>query len=235
MTNDLHFQFSTNEQAQLLEYINNLIGPNESNIIISSGVEFDKSVMYLANAWTRHAHSSDDERSYIHSLQNKIVITTIGALANYLTEDEWKEWTDFILIELSNLRTFNGSFLGYLWHCKMISTSLADILNVLAWYYSMYYVIGNRAYQYIRPRVIQDKASDAFILSNQLMTILQMNLLSFTRRFNLNQIHTNFVEQGFIVISKQPKNTMNNWALYYESINHQNIDSLIMHESFKVA
>ena len=228
------FDFSSDEQIELLKYVNRLMDHDDENIIMEFGVDFDRCVMYLANAWTRYANGTQEERSEIHSLQHKLVITTVGAMANYLTSEEWDEWIDFINAELAKLRSFNGSFLGLLWHRKKISDNLADILNVFAWYVSIYYIIGNNAYQRIRPRIIQDKSSEDYVISNQIMTILQTNMNFYIRRFSLNESHFEFVKNAFILLENQPKESMSNWESYYENSDHELIDNIINSSTFMV-
>jgi len=228
------FDFSCDEQIELLNYVNGLMDHDDENIIMEFGVDFDKCVMYLANAWTRYANGTKEEKRQIHSLQHKLVITTVGAMANYLSSEEWDEWTDFLNAELAKLRSFNGSFLGLLWHRKKISDKLADILNVFAWYISIYYIIGSNAYQRIRPRIILNKSSDDYIISNQIMTILQTNMNSYIRRFSLNELHFEFVKNAFIILENQPKETMNNWETYYENSDREHIDNIINKSAFLV-
>ena len=234
--NTLHdtFAYSSEQQEELIKFINTCFQHDETNIILKKGNKFDKAVMYLANAWTRYENNQPEVRNDIHMLQHRLVMSTIGAIANQLSEEEWDKWTDFVNIELANLRTFNGSFLGLLWKRKQLSDGLADVVNLFGWYFSMYYNIGNSAYQILRPRIITDKSSDDFIIPNQIMTILQLNMVSFIKHFNLNQKHMEFVKIGFEILSKRPTNLIKSWQTYYDSQDNQKINDLLHDPEFQI-
>ena len=89
-------------------------------------------------------------------------------------------------------------------------------------------------YQRIRPRIIQDKSSEDYVISNQIMTILQTNMNFYIRRFSLNESHFEFVKNAFILLENQPKESMSNWESYYENSDHELIDNIINSSTFMV-
>ena len=233
-TSNKFFDYSSEEQKELLQFLENQIGPNEINLIIRNGTIFDKSLMYISNAWTRHSHGTEEDRDRIHEMQTEIIKTTIGALANHLSDDEWDSWSEFANSELTHLRSFNGSFLGLLWHRKQISDDLADVLNVLAWHFDLYYIIANSAYKIIRPRAIEMKWSDAYVHSNGILTKLHFNMMNFITNFGIRNCHLEFIKSAMSVVRNQPQDTKKSWVLYYDNINHSEIDVLMNSEEFNI-
>lgn len=180
------------------------------------GNDNDKVIWFLSNKWM---HVTDEEsRHELHELQGKLIITSVGPLANYMTDQEWDQWTDLLNEQLTILRTFNESFLGLLWSRGALTDELADKLNLIAWYYVMYYVVGSAAYSTIRPRIISDKGAPAFIDSNRSMTIMQMNFIDATGRFGINNDDLETVKKGLELVANFSREE--SWEDYYDKISN---------------
>lgn len=178
------------------------------------GNENDKVIWFLANKWMHVAETDEASRHELHDLQSQLIIKSIGPLQNYLTDEEWDLWTDLINDELGNLRTFNEAFLGLLWNRGVLTDETADKLNCVAWYYVTYYIIGSFAYNAIRPRIIDDKSSEAFIDSNRSMTTMHMNLIGTLDRFEMGADDLAFIESGIELVKNFP--TEMSWEEYYD-------------------
>jgi hypothetical protein len=201
----------------LLALANERMPPNHFEPIEKiHGNDNDKVIWFLSNKWMHVAEDDEESKNELHELQSKLIINSAGPLANYLTDQEWNQWVAFINEQLANLRTFNGSFLGLLWSRKILTDSATEKLNIIAWYYVLYYVVGAAAYNIIRPKIIDNKGSPAFIDSNRSMTIMQMNLMDAARRFNINNDDSELVKKGLKLIENFQRGT--SWETYYDTV-----------------
>lgn len=178
------------------------------------GNDNDKVIWFLSNKWMHIRETDDESRSEIHQLQGELVIKTVGPLANHLTDEEWDQWTEIVNDELSKLRTFNSSFLGLLWSRKELTDEDANKLNIFAWYYVVYYVIGAAAYGNIRPRVINDKGSSAYIESNRCLTIMHLNLMDAAQRLEISNDKYDLAIKGFNLIENFTEDC--SWENYFD-------------------
>lgn len=174
-------------------------------------------IWHICNQWMQSTGKNQEAQKEAHLEQLRYLEFACGMVSNNLTDQEWDEWTDYLLDLLEHLRTFNGSFLGLLWKRGQITGEAADIYNLLMWHYAIYYFAAKRAYEILRPRVIEYPSSDAYIGSNQNLSTLHLNLDDFCRRFALNKSHIDFIRRGFEICRNAPKGTP--WSAYYDSLN----------------
>jgi hypothetical protein len=188
--------------------------------ILSNLNSNEKIIVHLTNLWMKAArHGTDEIRLEVHKLQFHFVMYSVGPLLNYLTDEEWEnteeEWNKI----LANLRSFNGSFLGWYYERALINSQTADFYNLIAWIVGLYSMFGANPYSKLRPRIIQDQQGQEFIESNKSMTILHMNMMEFFIRHQIvdeqDELLT-FINKGLNLVKEFPGGS---WENYFSNLN----------------
>lgn len=182
-------------------------------------IDNDVAILHMCNQWMQASTKTDEIRNEVHLLQMEYVTNAMGPLLNHLTDGEWDEWSDGLLIHLEDLRTFNGQFLGLLNSRNQLNDRDADFYNLLMWQFALYYIIADSAYQRIRSRVIDQPGSLIFIECNHCLSNMHINFTDFCSRLSVKEEQINFVKKGFGICQRAPKGS---WSEYYDKLTNIN-------------
>lgn len=175
--------------------------------------DLDLVIWHLCNQWMQATQRSEQARNDAHLMQLQYVTLSCGMILNYLSNEQWEQWTDEALDHLSNLRTFNGSFLGYLWQTGEITSSKADFYNLLMWNYVLVEILGARAYELVHPVLEAKPLINLSICLDDSLGRLRHNYEDFCVRHKVTAEDVNFVKRGFAFVQAQPKGS--SWSEYY--------------------